>query len=121
MRAIGNAVVLARNYHPNMIVLALRFQHLLELHKDHRYDDWGLFLQALNDATPEERLFLLNLFTLAVAFDGRVSGAELKNMKDAYGPDYDHYRPRLLQLTAALHAGRINEAAALSKLDFTAR
>ncbi|HEV3324810.1 MAG TPA: hypothetical protein VG052_04375 [Puia sp.] len=121
MRAIGNAVVLARNYHPNMIVLALRFQHLLELHKDHRYDDWGLFLQALREVSPEERLFLLNLFTLAVAFDGRVSGAEQKNMKDAYGPDYDHYRPRLLQLTAALFAGRINEAAALSKLDFTAR
>jgi hypothetical protein len=27
----------------------------------------------------------------------------------------------VVQLTAALHAGRINEAAALSKLDFTAR
>ena len=40
-------------------------------------------------------------------------------MQAAYGPDYDHYRPRLLQLTAALHSGRINEAAALSKLDFT--
>jgi hypothetical protein len=120
MRAIGNAVVLARNYHPNMIVLALRFQHLLQLHKDHRYDDWGLFLQALREVTPQERLFLLNLFTLAAAFDGRISSVEAQNMKDAYGPDYDHYRPRLLKLTAALHAGRLNEAAALSKLDFTA-
>lgn len=120
MRAIGNAVVLARNYHPNMIVLALRFQHLLELHRDHRYDDWGLFLQALRKVTAEERLFLLNLFTLAAAFDGRISAIETRNMKAAYGPDYDHYLPRLLKLTAALHAGRLNEAAALSKLDFTA-
>ncbi len=120
MRAIGNAVVLARNYHPNMIVLALRFQHLLQLHKDHRYDDWGLFLQALREVTPQERLFLLNLFTLAAAFDGRISSVEAQNMKDAYSPDYDHYRPRLIKLTAALHAGRLNEAAALSKLDFTA-
>lgn len=120
MRAIGNAVVLARNYHPNMIVLALRFQHLLELHKDHRYDDWELFLQALREVTAEERLFLLNLFTLAVAFDGRISAVEQQNMKAAYGADYDHYQPRLLKLTAALHAGRLNEAAALSKLDYTA-
>jgi hypothetical protein len=120
MRAIGNAVVLARNYHPNMIVLALRFQHLLHLYKDQRYDDWTLFLQALREVPAEERYFLLNLFTLAAAFDGRISGVEAKNMRDAYGADYDHYRPRLMELTAALHAGRLNEAAALSKLDFTA-
>jgi hypothetical protein len=120
MRAIGNAVVLARNYHPNVIVLALRFQHLLHLHKDHHYDDWDLFLQALREVTAEERLFLLNLFTLAVAFDGMITVAEAKNLQDAYGMDYDEYRPRLRELTAALHAGRLNEAAALSKLDFTA-
>jgi hypothetical protein len=34
--------------------------------------------------------------------------------------DYEEYRPRLRELTAALHDGRLNEAAALSKLDFTA-
>jgi hypothetical protein len=120
MRAIGNAVVLARYYHPNMIVLALRFQHLLHLHKDDRYDDWALFLKALGRVPAGERYFLLNLFTLAAAFDGRISGVEVKNMKDAYGDDYEQYHPRLLELTAALHAGRLNEAAALSKLDFTA-
>ena len=120
MRAIGNAVVLARNYHPNIVILALRFQHLLHLHKDHHYDDWDLFLQALREVTAEERVFLLNLLTLAVAFDGRITVAEAKNLKDAYGADYEEYRPRLRELTAALHDGRLNEAAALSKLDFTA-
>ena len=120
MRAIGNAVVLARNYHPNVIVRALRFQHLLHLQKDHHYDDWELFLQALGKVTAEERIFLLNLFTLAVAFDGRITGAEAKNLQDAYGAEYEEYRPRLRELTAALHDGRLNEAAALSKLDFTA-
>jgi hypothetical protein len=120
MRAIGNAVVLARYYHPNMIVLALRFQHLLHMHKDDRYDDWGLFLLTLGKVSENERFFLLNLFTLAAAFDGRISGVEEKNMKDAYGEDYDQYHPRLLELTAALHTGQLNRAAALSKLDFTA-
>jgi hypothetical protein len=119
LRAIGNAVVLARNYHPNMIVLLLRFQHLLHLNKDHHYDDWNLFLEALRTASGKERYFLLNLFTIAVAFDGKISHIEAENMKDAYGPYYELYRPRLLQLTGHLHAGRLNAAAALCKIDFT--
>jgi hypothetical protein len=120
LRAIGNAVVLARNYHPNMIVLLLRFQHLLHLNKDHRYDDWNLFLDALRKAEEQERFFLLNLFTIAVAFDGRISHLEAENMKDAYGEYYTAYKPRLMELTGNLRAGRLNAAAALCKIDFTA-
>jgi hypothetical protein len=120
LRAIGNAVVLARNYHPNMIVLLLRFQHLLHMNKDHRYDDWNLFLDALGKAGEKDRFFLLNLFTIAVAFDGRISHLESKNMKDAYGDYFSAYQPRLMQLTEDLRAGRLNAASALCKIDFTA-
>jgi hypothetical protein len=120
IRAIGNAVVLARNYHPNIIVLLLRFQHLLHMSKDHHYDDWGLFLETLQKVNEKERLFLLNLFTIAIAFDGRISQLEMVNMKDAYGKYYERYQPRLLELTHHLRAGRLNEAAALCKTDFTA-
>jgi hypothetical protein len=119
LRAIGNAVVLARNYHPNMIVLLLRFQHLLHLNKDHKYDDWNLFLAALDKAPEKERYFLLNLFTIAAAFDGRISRAEAENMKEAYGKYADRYHPRLMQLTEHLHKGQLNAAAALCKIDFT--
>ncbi len=119
LRAIGNAVVLARNYHPNMIVLLLRIQHLLHMNKDHHYDDWNLFLEALRTATEKERFFLLNLFTIAAAFDGRISRLEADNMKDAYGSYYEQYLPRLMQLTHHLHNGRLNAAAALCKIDFT--
>ncbi len=120
LRAIGNAVVLARNYHPNMIVLLLRFQHLLNMHKDHRYDDWSLFLETLRKADKKERLFLLNLFTIAAAFDGRISRMEADNMKDAYGENYEEYYPRLIRLTENLRNGQLNAAAALCKIDFTA-
>lgn len=119
LRAIGNAVVLARNYHPNMIVLLLRFQHLLHMNKEHKYDDWNLFLNALDKAGEKERYFLLNLFTIAAAFDGRISHAEAENMQEAYGKYADRYRPRLMQLTGHLHEGRLNAAAALCKIDFT--
>jgi hypothetical protein len=120
MRAIGNAIVLARNYHPNMIVLLLRFQHLLHMNKEHRYDDWGLFLETLRQSGEKERLFLLNLFTIAVAFDGRISQVEMRNMRDAYGSYYEQYQPRLIRLTDDLRHGRLNAAAALCKVDFTA-
>jgi len=119
LRAIGNAVVLARNYHPNMIVLLLRFQHLLHMDKDHRYDDWSLFLEALKAVNERERFFLLNLFTIAAAFDGRISRLETGNMKEAYGNYFDRYQPRLMHLTEHLKAGRLNSAAALCKVDFT--
>ncbi|HEX4850935.1 MAG TPA: hypothetical protein VFV08_09025, partial [Puia sp.] len=46
MRAIGNAVVMAQNYHPNMIILLLRFEHLLHVDQARRFDDWNLFLET---------------------------------------------------------------------------
>ncbi|MBS1935641.1 MAG: hypothetical protein JST96_16695, partial [Bacteroidetes bacterium] len=120
LRAVGNAVVMAQNYHPNMIVLLLRFQHLLHIDKDNGYDDWNLFLETLKKVNEKERDFLLNLFTIAVAFDGKISKLEANNMKDAYGEYYKMYLPRLIDLTEHMRAGRLNAAASLCKLDFTA-
>ncbi len=120
LRALGNAVVMAQNYHPNMIMLLLRFQHLLHIHKEHQYDSWELFLETLSKVNEQERDFLLNLFTIAVAFDGKISKLEANNLKSAYGAYYELYLPRLLELTSHLRAGRLNAAAALCKVDFTA-
>jgi hypothetical protein len=120
LRAIGNAVVMAQNYHPNMIVLLLRFQHLLHMNQDHQYDDWNLFLDTLKRVSEKERNFLLDLFTVAVAFDGKISKLESNNMKDAYGEYYGLYLPRLLELTKHLKAGKLHAAADLCKIDFTA-
>ena len=119
IRAIGNAVVMAQNYHPNMIILLLRFQHLLGINEDHKYDDWKLFLKTLKEVNEKERDFLLNLFTIAAAFDGKISRLEANNLKDAYGEYYSLYLPRLLKLTEDMRAGRLNAAAALCKIDFT--
>lgn len=120
--AIGNAVVMAQNFHPNMVILLLRFQHLLHTGDNNgvKYDDWNLFLDILKKVSPEERNFLRDLFTVAVAFDGKISRLEARNIKDAYGEDYELYRPRLLQLTAHMRAGRLNAAAKLCGLDFVA-
>jgi hypothetical protein len=119
LRAIGNAVVMAQNYHPNMIILLIRFQQILQVEKENKYDDWGLFLQTLKNVSVQERYFLLDLFTISAAFDGRLSHLEIESLRAAYGEDYDVYYPKLLKLTDHLKNGRLNAALALCKLDFT--
>jgi len=119
IRAIGNALVMARNYHPNMIILLLRFQDLLQIDDDDRYDDWNLFLDTLKKVNDKERNFLLNLFTIAISFDGKISHFEKDSIKEAYGTVYDLYQSRLSQLIEHIKAGRLHAAANLCKLDFT--
>lgn len=118
LRAIGNAVVMAQNYHPNMIILLIRFQQLLQINEPDKYDDWEMFLQTLQNVSPEERYFLLDLFTVSAAFDGKLSHLETAHLKDAYKEDYNIYYPRLIRLTADLKAGNLNAALKACKLDF---
>jgi len=118
LRAIGNAVVMTQNYHPNMIILLMRFQMLLQITEENKYDEWAVFLETLDRVSAKERCFLLDLFTVSVAFDGRLSQLEEDNLRSAYGDDFDAYHPRLLRLTDCLKEGRLNEALSLCKLDF---
>ena len=118
LRAIGNAVVMAQNYHPNMIVLLIRFQQILKINEPDKYDDWNLFLETLQQVSEKERNFLLDLFTVSAAFDGKLSALETESLVAAYGKDYAIYKPRLLKLTDELINGKLNAALAECKLDF---
>jgi hypothetical protein len=120
LRAVGNAVVMAQNYHPNMIILLIRFQQLLNINEERQYDDWELFLGTLDKVNKKERNFLLDVFTIAIAFDGKISHLETDNLRKAYGEDFTIYYPRLLMLTEYLKNGELNAALALCKLDFVA-
>ena len=118
LRAIGNAVVMSKNYHPNMIILLLRFQKIVQINTSNKYDDWSLFLETLKVVNEGERYFLLDLFTVAAAFDGKLSYREKANLKDVYGKDYDKYFPRLIQLSKHLRQGKLNAALDLCQLNF---
>ncbi len=118
LRAIGNAVVMAQNYHPNMIILLLRFQEILQITEENKYDDWALFLDTLKKVDKKERAFLLDLFTVSAAFDGKVSQLEEDSLRAAYENEYDLYYPRLIQLTQYLKDGQLNAALALCRMDF---
>lgn len=118
LRAIGNAVVMTQNYHPNMVILLLRFRDLLQIDEEDRYDDWQLFLYTLNQVSEEERNFLLDLFTVAAAFDGKLSVLEKEHLQEAYQADFPLYYGRLEKLTGHLKDGRLNAARELCRLDF---
>jgi hypothetical protein len=51
LRAIGNAVVMTQNYHPNMIILLIRFQQILKITKPDKYDDWNIFVDTLQQVS----------------------------------------------------------------------
>ncbi len=118
LRAIGNAVVMAQNYHPNMIILLIRFQQILQINDLEKYDDWNMFLQTLQEVNVEERNFLLDLFTVSAAFDGKLSSLEIENLRTVYGNEYDMYATRLKSLTQNLKYGKLNAALSQCKLDF---
>jgi hypothetical protein len=118
LRAIGNAVVMSKNYHPNMMILLIRFQQLLKIDEENKYDDWHLFIDTLKKVNEKERFFLLDLFTVSAAFDGRLSELEIESLHEVYGEHYTTYNPRLKQLTHCLKEGKLNEALSLCKLDF---
>jgi hypothetical protein len=118
LRAIGNAVVMTQNYHPNMVILLLRFQDLLQIHEEDRYDDWQPFLETLDEVSEEERNFLLDLLTVAAAFDGKLSAIEREHLNEAYQQDAGIYLQRLHTLTDNLKDGRLNAALSLCRLDF---
>ncbi len=120
LRAIGNAVVMSKNYHPNMIILLIRFQQILHISNEDNYDDWSLFMDKLKKVSEKERNFLLDLFTVSAAFDGRLSNQEQESLRRVYGNEYDLFHPRLLQLTHCLQDGKFNEALSLCRLDFKA-
>jgi len=98
----------------------LRFQQLLKIDEVDRLDDWSLFLQTLEEVTEKERNALLDIFTIAAAFDGKISRIETRNIQQAYGEDFPLYQERLLKLTDHLKNGQLNAAAALCAIDFTA-
>jgi hypothetical protein len=111
---------MTQNYHPNMIILLLHFADLLHISEENRYDDWDLFLETLAKLPENERFFLLDLFTVAAAFDGKLSKLEQENLRAAYQKEYDLYLPRLQKLTQCLKGGRLNEAYSLCQLDYVA-
>lgn len=117
LRAIANAVVLTQNYHPNMIILLMRFKELLGIEEPDNFDDWDLFLQTLDKVNDEEKYTILDILTIAAAFDGKISKLERIHLKEAYKEHSGIYFERLEKLTYMLTKGNLQEAIKLCEID----
>lgn len=118
VRAVANMVVLAQNYHPNMLVLLVKLSETLEIREDSNYDDWDEFLLLLDEISVEEKYFLLDLLSIAAAFDGQLSRLEKHYLPEAFGELTEVYMQRIDTLKELLLTGQLHAAKALCKLDF---
>jgi len=120
LRAIGNTIVLTKNYHPNMVVLLLEMQALLQIKHPHALDDWQLFLHDLGNLSENERHFALDLLCVAAAFDGKISDLEISTLHHAFGEHNSLYQQRIKDLQCKLIEGKLHAAYAQCGLNFEA-
>jgi hypothetical protein len=119
IRAISTMVAMAQHYHPNMLMLLVKFSERLEVGDRSDYDDWPLFLQRLSQVTDSERNFLLDLLCVAAAFDARLSPLQRRHLPEAFGEYTDIYLRRIEILSDLLLSGDIHAAKERCRLDFS--
>lgn len=118
VRAVATMMVLAQNYHPNMLVLLLRLCDTFQIDDSYEYDNWEDFLSVLDEVTTKERYFLLDLLSVAAAFDGHLSQLEKHHLPEAFKELTTEYMERTEQLKNLLINGQLHAAKKLCVLDF---
>lgn len=118
IRAVATMMVLAQNYHPNMLVLLIRLSNAFKIDETKEYDNWEDFLVVLDEVPPSERYFLLDLLSISAAFDGHLSQLEQYHLPDAFKELTDVYMGRTEKLKTFLLNGQLHAAKELCTLDF---
>ncbi len=110
IRAVATMMVLAQNYHPNMLILLIRLSDKFQISDDSEYDNWEEFLQLLDDVSEKERYFILDLLSISAAFDGHLSRLERHHLPEAFKELTDIYMQRTEQLKTMLLEGQLHAA-----------
>ena len=118
VRAVAAMMVLAQNYHPNMLVLLLRLCDTFNIDDSYEYDNWEHFLAVLDEVSTKERYFLLDLLSVSAAFDGHLSRLERHHLPEAFKELTDTYMQRTEKLKNLLLNGQLHAAKELCVLDF---
>jgi hypothetical protein len=118
IRAISTMMVMTQSYHPNMLILLYQFSRDLSVQDQGDYDDWIRFLAVLQQVSAEERFFLLDLLSVAAAFDGHLSKLERQQLPMAFGVHTPDYMDRIRHLRDCLVSGQIHAARDACQLDF---
>ncbi len=118
IRAVATMMVLAQNYHPNMLVLLLRLCDEFAIKEDCEYDNWEEFISLLDQVSESERYFLLDLLSVSAAFDGHLSRLEKHHLPEAFKESTEIYMQRTQKLKNMLVSGQLHAAKELCTLDF---
>ena len=117
IRAISTMMVMTQSYHPNMLILLYQFSRDLKIQDQNDYDDWSRFLEVLQQVKPDERFFLLDVLSVAAAFDGHLSQLEKQQLPLAFGAHTLDYMDRIRRLRDCMVSGQIHAAKQLCQLD----
>ena len=118
IRAVATMMVLAQDYHPNLLVLLIRLCNTFEIKEHGDYDNWEYFLSVLDQVSEPERYFLLDLLSVSAAFDGQLSRMEKHHLPEAFKDLTEIYMHRIVQLKNLLVSGQLHAAKDLCTLDF---
>lgn len=121
IRAVATMMVLAQNYHPNMLVLLIRLCATFKVDDNNEYDNWDDFLKILDEVSDSERYFMLDLLSISAAFDGHLSKLELHHLPEAFKELTGVYMQRTEKLKDLILNGQIHAAKELCTLDFDPR
>ena len=119
VRAVATMMVLAQDYHPNLLILLIRLSNTFEIKENSEYDNWEDFLSILDQVSEPERYFLLDLLSVSAAFDGQLSRMERHHLPEAFKDLTDVYMHRTIQLKNMLISGQLHAAKELCTLDFS--
>lgn len=103
-----------------MLLLLVKFSDVFEIEENCNYDDWGEFLNLLDELPDHQRFFLLDLLCISAAFDGKLSRLERRHLPEAFKEHSEIYMQRIENLTHCLLTGQLHEAKRLCQLDFQA-
>jgi hypothetical protein len=117
MRAIGNAVVFTKNYHPNMVILFFKFKEMLGITEPNHFDNFELLCKDIEELNQPEKNIIRDVFTIAAAFDGKLSNQESESLAAIFGSDLPLYKNRITTLTRNLKEGHLQAALQLCKID----
>lgn len=121
IRAVATMMVLAQNYHPNMLVLLIRLCDTFKVNESFEYDNWGNFLDILDEVPDSERYFMLDLLSVSAAFDGHLSKLEKHHLPEAFKEFTGMYMLRTEKLKNLILNGQLHAAKELCTLDFDPR
>ncbi|WCL50971.1 LBF_2804 family protein [Leptospira sp. GIMC2001] len=85
IRAIANAVVLDKKFHPNLEYLLLKMYDRFEdrINKNDPIDDWDNFLIRVDNLSQDKQLKVLKTFNLCLSMIGKLSKYEKNAINDS--------------------------------------